>query len=293
MMSESKKSVIVSGAASQIGYYLIPRLLNAGYAVRALTRKSPPAWSPNGVTWQNVDLATKSGWDELSPAQTLIHIAPLWMLPDVIEKFAEKGVRRVIAFGSTSMFTKKNSTSPKEREIVAGLEKAETEIARICKTLGVKWTVFRPTLIYGAGMDRNVTTIAKFIKRFGVAMITGEGKGLRQPVHADDLAAACVDIIENTGAFNKAYNLTGGSTITYRQMTREIFQGMGRRPRIITVPLPFARFVLRLMSRIPRHGYITPDMANRMNEDLKFDSSDAVRDFGYSPRPFKYEPKVE
>ena len=32
------------------------------------------------------------------------------------------------------------------------------------------------------------------------------------------------------------------------------------------------------------------EMARRMNEDLVFDTSDAVRDFGFAPRKFEPEP---
>ena len=48
-----------------------------------------------------------------------------------------------------------------------------------CEERGVDWTLFRPTLIYGRGLDKNVTTIMRFIKRFHVFPIVGGGGGLR------------------------------------------------------------------------------------------------------------------
>jgi hypothetical protein len=41
-----------------------------------------------------------------------------------------------------------------------------------------------------------------------------------------------------------------------------------------------------LVSRIPRFRDFNAEMARRMNDDLVFDSAEAVRDFGYSPRSF-------
>ncbi len=37
----------------------------------------------------------------------------------------------------------------------------------ICKKLGIEYTILRPTMIYGSGLDRNTSSIVRFIKRFG------------------------------------------------------------------------------------------------------------------------------
>ncbi len=150
--------------------------------------------------------------------------------------------------------------------------------------------MFRPTLIYGAGMDRNVTVIARIIRRFGLFPLFGAASGRRQPVHADDLAAACVAVLAEPKAFNSAYDLGGGETLTYHQMVERVFAAEGRTPRFVPVPLAVFRFAMWCVSRIPRFKDFNAEMARRMNEDLVFDSSAAVRDFGFAPRTFQPEP---
>src|SRR5207248_1766019 len=139
----------------------------------------------------------------------------------------------------------------------------------------IQWTIFRPTLIYGGGLDGNVTAIADFIHRFGFFPVAGEGRGRRQPVHADDLADACVKALECRPAFGRAYDLVGGTTLEYRAMVEAVARGIGREPRIVRLPPS----LLRLMAGRGRR-----EIVRRMAEDLAFDSTEAVRDFGYSPR---------
>ena len=90
--------------------------------------------------------------------------------------------------------------------------------------LASPYTIFRPTLIYGVGRDRNVADIARFAKRFGVFPILGKGLGLRQPVHAADLAEACILAVDSSASFNRIYNLSGGETLTYREMVERVFR---------------------------------------------------------------------
>ena len=208
------------------------------------------------------------------------------MIPD----FLAKGGRRVICFGTTSRYSKAVSADTKEQAFAAEQIATESKVAELCEAANATWTVFRPTLIYGAGMDRNVTVIAKIIRRLGAFPLFGAASGRRQPVHADDLAAACVAALAEPKTFNSAYDLAGGETLTYRQMVERIFAAEGRTPRFLPVPLTAFRAAMWCMSRIPRFKDFNTEMARRMNEDLLFDSSGAVRDFGFAPRKFQPEP---
>jgi hypothetical protein len=84
---------------------------------------------------------------------------------------------------------------------VDGFGGAEEDLATKCARLGIAWTIFRPTLIYGCASDKNVTTIANFVRRFGFFPAVGRATGKRQPVHADDLAQACVTAIDCAATF--------------------------------------------------------------------------------------------
>lgn len=282
------RRVIVSGASSQVGRFLLPKLVTAGAEVYALSRRAGhDSAKESAVHWLRADLGQPDLAETLPPADVLIHIASIQLLPALLPVAAAKGVRRVIVFSSTSRYGKARSADSKEVEFVTRLVRAEEAVERICNEHGIDWTIFRPTLIYGAGMDSNVTTIAKLISKLGIFPVLGEAKGKRQPVHAEDLAKACVLALEASATFGKAYNLSGGEVLTYRQMVERVFAALEKKPRFVRVPMTAFHLAMKLVTLAPRYRDFSAEMARRMNEDLVFDHADAARDFGYAPRSFQ------
>jgi nucleoside-diphosphate-sugar epimerase len=287
-MRVSGGTVLVLGATSQIGHYLLPLLRRSGFDVVAATRSTPVSGA-EAVRWVQLDPEQGFGTERLpQPIDAVVSLAPLHVLPPLVEGLAAIGTRRIIAFGSTSVM-KATSADPRERRLAAALRKAESDLARNCERQGIDWTVFRPTLVYSDGLDRNVSEIARFIRRFRVFPLVGAGSGLRQPVHAADLAAACLGALQSATACNQSYDLSGGRTLTYRDMVGEIFRALGLRPRFIRVPLWLIKAGIRAAALLPRFAKLSPELATRMNQDLCFDSTPAQRDFGFSPRAFSLQ----
>jgi nucleoside-diphosphate-sugar epimerase len=288
------KSVIVSGATCQVGYFLLPRLIEAGFRIHALSRRDP-AFTKTAhplISWHQMDISL--GWKELSiqGVSHFIHLAPLWLLPDMIDDLSHLGIRRIVALSSTSRFTKINSRNFQEQETVNKFVTAEQRVIEKCAVSMVTWTLLRPTLIYGCGMDRNVTMIARFIKSFGFFPLVSAGRGDRQPVHADDVAAACLAVLNCPVAFNRDYNLSGGQTLTFREMVEAVFLALDMKPRIVVVPRILMFPLIKLAACTKTYGHINKEMLQRVDHDMCFDSSDAQHDFGYSPRKFHYQDRV-
>ena len=281
-------TVFLTGRTSAVGLPLINLLLAQGIQVHSLGRKPlvEVDQQPN-LQWSQLDMADPQQTLPDITANALIHTASLWLLPSWLEKFHARGVRRVIAFSSTSRFTKLSSASAYELEVVTKLIAAEEHVASECERLGMVWTTFRPTLIYGGSAgDRNVADIARLIRKLGFFPVFGLGSGCRQPVYAADLAKACLQSLAASASYDKAYNLSGGETLTYKEMVARIFETLGRPPLFIRIPLTAFRLAVILARLHPRFAHLTPDMALRMQVDLIFDHSDATRDFGYSPGNF-------
>ena len=278
------KTVLVTGATSQIGLCVMKRMLASGAAVLAISRADPIPFKHPHLRWIKEDLTDKEMHLQGYLIDVVVHCAPLWHLPPLIDLLANAEVKRVVAFGSTSIFGKALSRNAYEKDLVEKLTKAEMDLARRCEERGVQWTLFRPTLVYGVGLDVNITSLAKFVDRFGFFPVYPPAFGRRQPVHADDLAMAVLQAVTTSVTIGKTYNLSGGEILTYREMVEDLFTVCKRKPCIIaTTLLPFA---LDMAGKLLRKQHINGEIARRMNDDLVFFHDEAAKDFGFNPRPF-------
>ncbi len=285
----SNHKIMVTGATSIIGEFLLPNLLDAGYEVHAVSRRPAEALPSNGkLIWHQADVSEPAQIPDVG-VQILIHLAPLWLLPPLLPVLNTLQLKRVIGFGSTSMFSKSHSAHATERKVAARLAEAEEAVRRFCSAAAIDWTIFRPTLVYDCVRDKNITRIASFIRRYGFFPLIGRAAGLRQPIHAADLAQTCMTVLFQPLTFNKAYNLSGGETLSYRQMVERIFSSLGKPAHFLIAPLWLYRLAIRAAMLLPGKQETTTEMATRMNVDLCFDHTEATGDFGFAPRAFSPE----
>ncbi len=195
-------------------------------------------------------------------------------------------MKRIVVLSSTSRFTKDNSSDLQEQIVARRLAEAEASVQAWAEDRGVEWVILRPTLIYGLGRDKNITEIVRFIQRFGFFPLFGQARGLRQPIHAQDVASACIAALKMPGAANRAYNISGSEAISYREMVTRVFATLGRPLRLLPVPLSAFRVAVAVLNYLPRSRGWSVAMAERMNTDMVFDHCEAACDFGFAPRMF-------
>ena len=274
------------GAGSMVGEGVIPLLMHDGRHIFAFSRKASDRKTEAGLTWLQLDALLPS-YSATPQIRDWLCVAPIWVLPQYFSMIERHGACRVVALSSTSRFTKTGSSDAAENAVALRLAEGEARLRAWAESKGVEWVVLRPTLIYGRGRDKNIAEIARFVGRFGFFPLLGKAMGLRQPIHAEDVAAACMSALRAPVAANRAYNLSGGETLPYREMVRRVFAAMQRRPRLVTIPLAAFKFTVACLRVFPRYRYWSAAMAERMNRDLVFDHADAARDLGFSPRPFR------
>lgn len=268
-------TVLVFGASSQIGRFLLPRLHARGEHVLALSRK--PRADETGVTWLQGRLPKDVSLPERPSA--VISFGPLLSFAQWLETAGLAPSTRIIATSSMSAETKQASDVPAERAISQSLRDGEAALAAVSERIGAPWTVFRPTLIYGAGLDKSLTPIARRAMRLRVFPLPA-GRGLRQPVHADDIAAAVVAALDHPEVAGRVLPLGGGERLT----AGEMFSRVQRSLPVATLPIPVPAWLLRAgRHAVPRlRGPLT-----RLEADLVADNSQLQRLLGVSPRPFR------
>lgn len=283
------RQVGLIGARSLVGAYLIPKLHQSGHKITAFSRRKSNCELSDGLTnidWKLIDAQPPIKNIENHVIEYWISLAPIWTLPQMFHILQAYGVKRIVVLSSTSLFTKEKSNNFSEQSISSQLALSEENLKTWSKSHGVEWTVLRPTLIYDGYLDKNISEIAKFIRLFHFFPVLGEAKGLRQPIHAADVAAACVAALDSKSATDKAYNISGSETVTYRNMVLGVFNALGMRPRLLTVPLWLFCCAVSIVRILPRYRKWTSAMAERMNIDMIFSHDAAFKDFSFSSRSF-------
>jgi nucleoside-diphosphate-sugar epimerase len=277
--TQGAKSLVVGGTGV-VGGYIVEHLILAGERPLALSRS--PRNKPD-VVWFQGDL-TNPETLQIPPFATLYCTADAVLLPAALPYLFNPSLKRIVIFSSTSVLTKIESEIVAEREMWQNLADAEEKIVAACKQRDIEWTILRPTLIYAEGRDQNITPLSRLIRRFGIMPAVGGAAGLRQPVHAEDLAIGAIAAASSPSAANKFYSLPGGETLTYREMVGRIFDALRRPRRTIPVPAYLWRAVFSFVK--PLFPGANVAMGTRMMMDMTFDCTPAKQDFGWSPRMF-------
>lgn len=275
-------NVLLTGASSQIGVFVIPRLLRAGFRVLAVSRKGRPAWCPvfERVEWLNTAAAVQAA----QSCQFLLSAGPMALAEKILETGQQ--FQSVVVFSSSSVETKQESGNAAERNQIQAMLSLESRIQHRAEIKGVKLAILRPTLIYGCGMDTNISRLASWIRRFGFMPVNGSAGGLRQPVHADDLASVAITAMLSKKPLPPVLILAGGSTLSYAEMVSTIFKALGKPARLIHLPEWFLLGLLQLAKIFGAGGGINSEMVKRQGVDLVFEDLPARELLNYNPRPF-------
>ena len=271
------------GATSQLGACLLESLGQSQKKVVALSRQAHLPVDEH-VEWYQLGLDVTT--ESVGSISNWICVAPIWVFPEYFDLLDASGAKRLVALSSTSRFTKLDSIDPAERTVAQRLADSEMRLQKWAETRGIDWIILRSTMIYGLGKDKNVAEITRFVRRWGFFPILGEGDGLRKPVHVEDVSKVCIAAITLKTVKNRAYNISGAESLTYKEMVRRIFETLNKKPRFILLPRWLFRCVLFGLRLLPRFQHWSIAMVDRISRDMVFDHSEAKDAFGFTPRAF-------
>lgn len=256
----------------------------------ALSRQTNDARG-DGVEWMQGNLFGNMPVLTNVPFDTIYSVGPLDGFARWLRDQQLPGLKRIVALSSMSVMVKADSTDPAERAIAARLRESESAVIAFCQFHGVACVLLRPTLIYGAGVDRSVTALARFGERWRIFPSIPGATGLRQPIHADDLAAACIAAASTAGTHTKTFSLGGGEQLSFAELLVRIRASIAERTLSIPLPMILARIALRLLRLHPHWRYLHEGLIDRLQVDQVVDNDPVCRSLHWQPRNF--EPRVE
>jgi nucleoside-diphosphate-sugar epimerase len=298
-MLKKQETILVSGATAQVGVFALPGLLEAGYSVLALSRRAPSGTgaaggsADNRLLWMHPDLVLQPGSMAEVAAQTrrlekvgaLLSCGPVAVASQLVS--ACSGLRRVVCISTSSVYTKRDSPDAAERRLIGGIMQAEKSLSQSCGERGITLALLRPTLIYGCGLDQNITRIAELIRRFHFFPLAGDATGLRQPLHAADLAALALELLMTEGLDSLESPVGGGSVLSFRQMVERVFTAYDLAPRTVRINPSLLVAFFKGFAWVPALRGVNAGFFLRQNLDQVFDDENLRKRVNFNPRPFQ------
>lgn len=283
------KTVALTGATGFVGRVTLDRLLEAGWHVRALTRRDQP--KKTGATWVSGSLDLPESLANLCDgADAILHIAGVVNAPDAagFEAGNVTGTANMLAAAKEAgirRFVHVSSLAAKHPELsMYGASKALAE--KLVGTSMLEWTIIRPPGVYGPGDT----------EMFDMFRLAGKGWALLPPrgkvslIHVDDLARLLVALLPaHDDATAQIFEADDGvdSGWTHEAFARAIGWAMERR----VTTLHASRFLLKLAAQADtlfrgRKAKLTPDRANYLSHP------DWTVDRAAAPPPALWTPQI-
>lgn len=215
----------------------------------------------------------------------ILHIAGIQTSKILFEKSVQNKVNWIIAIHTTGRYSKFKSASAEYIEI-------EDQLLELREKINI--TILRPTMIYGSKRDKNMNRLIKFIDRFPIYPIFGNGNNLMQPVNAKDLARSYIQVIEKSEATkNENYNLSGRYPEKYKNLINTVSKYLNKKVIVIKLPIFLSYYLVKFSRNIIPKFPLNEEQVLRMKEDKDFTHLKATEDFGYNPMSFEEGIKEE
>lgn len=270
--------VLIFGLSGQVGLALLPSLLACDVQITALSRQLQPA--SEDVAWLLGSLQAMP--DVPADIDAVLSLGPLDAFAAWFSNSSLCNVR-VIALGSTGIYSKARSADAHERELAERLAQAEALLMATAVKRHAALTILRPTLVYGQGHDRNLSLLVAYAQRWRFLPLPLGVGGLRQPVHVEDVAQAVLACLNQPASYGRNFDLPGGEVLTMEAMVRRVLARYAPHTLVFRFPAGVLHLAMKVL---PVRWRGATGFFARWHQDQVFDASQAMCDFGYHSRPF-------
>ncbi|MDN5790124.1 MAG: tryptophan-rich sensory protein [Micrococcales bacterium] len=254
----SARTALVTGATGYIGGLLVPRLLEAGWQVRVLTRRRSALADRSWAGDVDIVEADASSEADLRTALHGIHAAYFLIHSmDGDGDFARRDREMATSFAAAARDCRVRrivylgGLHPDGEELSPHLA-SRVEVGSILLDSGVPTAVLQAAVVLGSGSAS--FDMLRYLSTRLPAMVAPKWLNNRiQPIAIDDVLRYLVGAAELPEGVNRTFDIGGPQVLTYAEMIQRFVEVVGMRRRaIVTVPV--------LTPRLASHwvGLVTP-----------------------------------
>lgn len=222
--------ILVVGATGNTGRETVPRLLERGIAVRALSRDPERARALPGFGGAEIAAGDPARPETIEPAMQ--GVTKVFLIPpsgpgsdtseqNVIEAARRAGVRHIVKLSALC-------ADPSAPSMALSHNYRAEEIL---KSSGVPYTILRPSSF----MQNFLYYYSASIRGEG-AVYQSLGEARMAIIDTRDIAEVAVKVLTSEGHEGKTYDLTGPEALTYAEAAEKLGAAIGRPVRYVDVP---------------------------------------------------------
>jgi uncharacterized protein YbjT (DUF2867 family) len=293
--------VLVTGATGFVGHEVLRELHSAAHSIRVIARQPRSSRVRSLANQYDLEihpgdvLEAKTIEGSLAGVDAVVHLVGIISEAgdQTFENVHIRGTQNIVEASRKSAIQRfvHMSALGTRPQASSRYHQSKWVAEEIVRQSGLAFTVFRPSLIYGAD-DMFVNLFARLSKFSPVLPVMGTGRGKLQPIDVDTVAQAFVKSLTEPKAIGQTYDLCGPDRLTLVEVLDAILAVTGRRRIRLHLPMPLAwRLAMLLEFAFPRLlGRPPPlnrDQLLMLQEDNVGDAAPANRLFGLEPVPFR------
>jgi NADH dehydrogenase len=144
-------------------------------------------------------------------------------------------------------------------------QRSKGEGERIIRASGLDWTIFRPSVIFGAG-DHFINLFSDLARRFPILPLA-RGDGRFQPVSVENVAEAMKRALTMPQTVGQSYDLAGPEILTLAEMVRFAARRAGHARPIVPLPNWLGSLQALLFEHLPGPPLMSRDNLDSMRVD--------------------------
>ncbi len=287
-------NIFVTGGTGFVGREVVSALSDAGHKVRCLVRAGSEEKLPEIATVERFfgDAAEAGSLiGAMEGCDAVIHLI------GIIREFPERGVtferqhvdatRNIVDLTIKSGIRRylqmsANSAAQKGATVY---QTTKWEADQLVRDSGLDWTIFRPSVIFGAESEF-VRMLVSIIKNLPVVPVVGSGRYEMQPVPVGQVAESVVRALERPQTIGRIYHLAGRRPYSYLELLNAVSLALGRgEVKTIRQPLFLMRPAIKVLESFQQFP-ITPDQMTMLLQGNVCDPSEWAADFDLEPIDF-------